>query len=367
MTLCIAPWVTIYRDQKSRVGSCCEARDFFPSLDSSMSNEEIFASKEHTEFRNQMLRNEWPDSCQNCLDQETRGVTSLRQMFQLLEKQKAIKPQEHFEMQYMDFRPSNLCNFSCKMCSSELSSTHAVIEGDYLPTGIQTMRQPEQHWNGSEVRIANFAGGEPLMLTSTFDILEQLAQDGVHRKVNIITNGSYIKQQSHILDFASAFEDFTITFSIDATDEAHNYWRHRNTWSRVEENLETLLSKQTDRFYISIRTTIGWPTAFAAREVFDRYYARVRNHTVSFINDPECFSVNMFTPERKLVLLEHWRNWPHIQRKLKTIKPFPLGKHQKLLTEAHNKLRRHDLYHGNQFGNVFPEWVDTGYNFVYYT
>lgn len=359
MTLCIAPWVTIYRDQNSRVGSCCEARDFFPSLDSSMSNEEIFASKEHTEFRNQLSRNEWPDSCQNCLNQEKHGVKSLRQMFQILEKQKGLAPQEHFEMQYLDFRSSNLCNFSCKMCSGELSSTHAVIDGEYLPTGILTMREPEKHWKDNEVRIANFAGGEPLMLNSTFEMLEQLAQDGKNRSINIITNGSYLQQQSHILDFTSAFKEFTITFSIDAVGEAHNYWRHRNTWDRVEKNLETLISKQTDSFHICIRTTIGWPTAFAAREVFDRYFTRARNHTVSFISDPECFSVNMITPEVKPVLLEHWQNWPHIQHKLTTIKPFPLGKHRKLLTEAKNKLRRHDLYHGNQLENVFPEWVDT--------
>ena len=185
---CIAPWVTTYDHTGGGIQVCCEANKIIiPNEEKRhMSFEERFTHPEMEKFKKIMLNSDTlPPMCTNCVSQEQKGSKSLRQEFN--EDYLDDKWQEDkFVLRYLDYRESNLCNFSCKMCGSYLSSTHAKIEGKHGKTGVlNNVHQLQQCLdNLHTVEHVSFAGGEPLMTKSFYDICKKIKELGREKEIS---------------------------------------------------------------------------------------------------------------------------------------------------------------------------------------
>lgn len=360
--LCNAPWIHIYREQNGTVSSCCEATEPFRGLKTTMSNDEIFNSPQYQEFRDMMLANEWPETCSQCKKQEQLGMRSARQ---IMNKKYTIDDINQYKVKWIDHRSSNLCNFSCKMCSGELSSTLAVKEGRFGKTGIIKMPEPEKLYEDiSDLVHLQFAGGEPLLLDSTFDMIQEAIDAGSakNQTVGIITNGSLLhRKKDSIIDMMSHFRIGHITVSIDAIGKGNDYWRHKNTWTTIEENVEKMIAAQTEKFEICLRTTLGWHNCYAAREVYEKYDGRIVNHFTGTIIGPEYFALDLLTQDILDDLVVYWKDWPHVADIMKRTTPVNQETRQKRLSKGKAELLSHELFHGklgNTFENAFPEMLD---------
>ena len=360
--LCSIPWTHIYREQNGTVSSCCEATKPFPGLNSTMSNDEILNSTQYQEFREMMLAHEWPETCSQCKKQEDLQMRSPRQ---IMNRQYKIADINQPKVTWLDHRSSNLCNFSCKMCSGDLSSTLAVKEGRYGKTGIITMPEPTKLYDdiGDLVHL-QFAGGEPLLLDSTYDIIQEAIDAGTSEKqtVGIITNGSLLhRKKDSIIEMLSHFRIAHITVSIDAIGVGNDYWRHKNTWNTINNNIEEMISAQTERFEICIRTTLGWHNCYAARDVYEKYDGRIANHFTGTIIGPEFYALDLLTQDILDDLVVYWKDWPHVANIMKNTTPVDDQTRHERLKKAKSQLLGHELFHGklgNTFENAFPEMLD---------
>lgn len=361
---CIAPWVTTYDHTGGGIQVCCEANKIIiPNEEKRhMSFEERFTHPEMEKFKKIMLNSDTlPPMCTNCVSQEQKGSKSLRQEFN--EDYLDDKWQEDkFVLRYLDYRESNLCNFSCKMCGSYLSSTHAKIEGKHGKTGVlNNVHQLQQCLdNLHTVEHVSFAGGEPLMTKSFYDICKKIKELGREKEISIsmVTNGSVLNRHGeNVLETIDGFAEVGLSISIDCVGEQHDYWRHKGTWDKVLSNLKEFHKfklANPKSVFTKIRTAISWPNAYGARYVFDNLSQYVDKMRHNFVTNPWDLSIDCLPKEHLDKLIEHWKDYPEVQVAFKNVVP----KENLYLYPRKYMLERHDRYHGNSFEKAFPEFAN---------
>ena len=124
----------------------------------------------------------------------------------------------------MDYRESNLCNFSCKMCGHSLSSTHAKIEGLHGKTGVLKNEQHLQEYldNLDDVRLVEFLGGEPTLTDSMYIVGNEIKKRKLEKdiEIRITTNGSVLhREQDNLIEAISGFKWIMLAVSIDCVGD----------------------------------------------------------------------------------------------------------------------------------------------------
>lgn len=363
---CIAPWITTYDHTSGGIQVCCEANKIIiPNEEKRhMSFEERFTHPEMEKFKKIMLDSDTlPPMCNNCVSNEQKGSKSLRQEFneKYLNDYTPWQP-DKFVLRYLDYRESNLCNFSCKMCGSYLSSTHAKIEGQLGKTGVlNNVHELKQCLdNLHTVNHVSFAGGEPLMTKSFYDICKKIKELGREKEtsISIVTNGSVLNRHGHdVLETIDGFTNVTIAISIDCIEDQHDYWRHKGTWNTVFNNLKEVHKfklNNPEYIHTTIRTAISWPNSYAARYVFDNLSQYVDNMRHNFVINPWDLSIDCLPRNHLDKLIEHWKDYPKIQLAFKNVVP----KENLYLYPRKFRFEKHDKYHGNSFEKAFPEFSD---------
>ena len=365
---CYAPWITTYEVSNGDIVPCCEF-DF---------NKPIIATTEHVSLddrfnhpnmvnlKNHLLTSDvLPSSCEGCQKEEDAGLRSMRNEFgRIVERSDTYKfnPDE-YKLLWLDYRESNLCNFSCKMCGSELSSTHAKIDGVHGKTGILKNPHKLQMYLDKldDVQIVQFLGGEPTLTDSMYIILKEIRSRNLQHNMcmAIVTNGSLIQRhEDNLLELFEGFIEVDLSISIDVTGEHHNYWRHKNTWKTVEENINKIYKwKQLhSNMKCNTRTALSWPTAYASRAVFDMFKdVDDIGQRWNLVTQPLGLSIVQLSTEELDKLAEYWKDYPDVQNAFaNTISDQSIRE----LVERKIAIRRHDKWHGNSFVDAFPEFKD---------
>lgn len=361
---CIAPWITTYEHTSGGIQVCCEANKvIIPNEEKKpMSFEERFRHPEMEKFKKIMLESDaLPPMCNNCVSQEQKGSKSLRQEFNE-DYLNDTWQEDEFVLKWLDYRESNLCNFSCKMCGSYLSSTHAKIEGQLGKTGVLNNLHGLKQCldNLHTVEHVSFAGGEPLMTKSFYEICRKIKKMGREKKtrISIVTNGSVLNRHGHdVLETIDGFADVSLAISIDCIKDQHDYWRHKGTWNTVFNNLKEVHKfklNNPENIRTTIRTAIGWPNSYAAKDVFDNLSQYVDFMRHNFITNPWDLSIECLPTEHLNKLIEHWKDYPKVQSAFKNVVP----RKNLYLYPRKFRFEKHDKYHGNSFEKAFPEFSD---------
>ena len=119
-TFCSAPWqATYYKESKQQYKMCC----VFDKWEKADSPEDYFNSDTVKDVRETMLRGEWHKDCGVCKEQEEAGSSSDRASFNRnLDIENKPVDINKFKLKWLDYRPGNLCNLKCRMCSGTNSS-----------------------------------------------------------------------------------------------------------------------------------------------------------------------------------------------------------------------------------------------------
>jgi len=215
--------VTVFPTGK--IGPCCRiSADYLKPL-SELSNSERFAD---------LKTPEPPDACRACIDDEYRGMTSYRTMFNSLATTQS-------GLQFVDIRNTNLCNLKCRYCGPHFSSqwarelqhaipiVSAVIDKKLLITD-------SLHW-------MYFTGGEPLINGEHWDLLEELIATDQAQRITLVynTNLTTLKYKDRsIVDIWAHFKKVDIKCSIDAVGQTFEYIRSGAEWNKVNDNIDIL-------------------------------------------------------------------------------------------------------------------------------
>lgn len=281
-TWCPLPWMHQFITTKG-VKTCCE------SLYEELSTPEQFAnSGVVADIKSTILQGKQHPHCNNCFKLERQGFTSIRQesIRNWPEYNENNIPQQ---IEYYELRYNNLCNFSCKMCSPDFSSSIGrLVENNpelqvyyYNDTKKQNsydLIYKDIEKNLSQVKRINFAGGEPLLNKDNIKILEKLIEVGnTNCEICIITNASAINPQW--LDIIKHFRRTHWTISIDGVGATAEYIRVGTDWPVVEKNVKTILSLGNS---VAFNTTLSAYSVLDLHKTVNFFVEHKKNINTSF-------------------------------------------------------------------------------------
>lgn len=220
-----------------------------------------------------------------------------------------------------DYRVSNFCNFKCRMCSEQASSSwevekkmHNLItkreEWIISPsrkavTEFQSTVVVEELWNAAKSRRIEelyWAGGEPTMLDIHWDVMKYLVDTGLSKNVEVRynTNLSRISYKgSNLITMLRNFKKVTIQASMDGTSDIAEYIRTGLEWESWLENLKAALELRTvfGQDSVVIDVTLTMPGLFAMKDLMK---LSVDLGVKSYVK--LCFSANAYAILSPMVL-----------------------------------------------------------------
>ena len=317
-TFCIAPWTHTYLSPQSERRLCCASRekaewatqyiDGDAADEGSVYNPGTLKDHWNSEYmkgirRDLMAGKEIPQ-CAVC-NGKLLNISIYRDYFtktlfphKVNEAFEKTNDDGHTEMPPIsfDYRIKNLCNFKCRMCGDQLSSSwesERRAMGDYDAEGnadfwaqkknkpaIETFQKDvaeAELWeavkNGTIEEIY-WVGGEPLMWDIHWEVMEYLVEHDLAKNVWVRYNTNFSRTTYKHWDLKNMlphFKTVQICASIDGVGKNVEYVRHGIKWDSWIQNFKdyTFLNKKYGDYGIAFDLTITTPGLFCLKELLD--------------------------------------------------------------------------------------------------
>lgn len=263
---CILPFTHLSTRVDGNVAPCCRSMDTVGSIKENTLSE-IWNNEHMQSLRKKFMNNERPEGCWPCWQLEDQGSKSMRQSMNDTRKDMmplALSLEMPFEIPVLELKLSNLCNFRCRTCKPDLSTTWMKdwdkVKSEYESVGMkwQTGRQ-ENYDNdqfledivrlGPSLEIIEFAGGEPLMDPMHYKVLDALQPFAHNIQVKYSTNLSKLTYgRYNALQAWTKFKGVDISLSIDGYPELNEYIRTEANTEVVKNNLFEVRKALGDKF-----------------------------------------------------------------------------------------------------------------------
>jgi radical SAM protein with 4Fe4S-binding SPASM domain len=274
-TFCVLPWIHLYVGTDGNILPCCQAdHQFSMGNINSQSVDDIVKSSTFNQLRANMIAGKRSKECARCYQQEDSGLRSGR-----LEhnakwpdlKIADLDPKgtiDKFEPVYFDIRLNNICNLKCRMCSGYFSSAIAQEEAELFgdASSVKSSLRNKQRKFGLEEILSYlptaekiyFAGGEPLLASEHYEILQTLIDHGnTDLEISYNTNFTTLQyQKKSVLDLWKHFSNVKVGASLDAMGKVAEYVRHGTDWKTIESNLN-LVKTHCSHVNFTVTSTVG--------------------------------------------------------------------------------------------------------------
>jgi len=255
---CPLPWIHQFI-QPTGVKICCSS-----TKELQLSPAEFNASAYLQAVKDTIAQGQVPKECQGCVANEQMGFGSTRQS--ALRDWRYTVDTVPNQIEYLDLRYNNLCNFSCRSCEPAFSTSidkeiklNPVLKKYFrpvVPIHKDIVNSIESFL--PTLKRLNLTGGEPLLIKEHIDVLSTLINKGkTDVELLITTNASVVNPK--LLNLISQFENVHWTVSIDAVGELAEYIRNGTIWHTVERNLNAILALKQSVF---INTTVSAYSVF---------------------------------------------------------------------------------------------------------
>jgi len=191
-----------------------------------------------------------------------------------------------------DYRYSNLCNFKCRMCGEQLSSSweaekklnnlwtiedQPFMQKDVKKkmTAFQTeVVEPEFREAISKgiVEEIYWVGGEPLMYDIHWWALEEMVKNGSAKNCYLRYNSNLSRTEfkdKKLFDYLPQFKDWLMCASIDGTGDVVEFIRKGIVWEEWLENFKEGLAAPGGKDRMRFDLTITGPGMFSIKDLFD--------------------------------------------------------------------------------------------------
>lgn len=245
--------------------------------------------------------------CQPCYQLE-RGKTGhdiISDRIFYIKELKQIPPSTyvpgHHDLQAIDVRWTNLCNFACVYCGPEFSSRWAA-ETNTVVAGPSTQQQQQfKDYILSQahgLKHVYLAGGEPLLMRENLELLDRLDPE-----TSIRVNTNLSKTDTQVFERICQFKNVQWTVSVESMNAEFEYIRYGGRWTEFLENLKRI-QKLDHRITFNMIWFLLNPVS-----IFDcvDYLKQLGFHNNSFVIGallgPEYLNIRHL-PENMLQLLE---------------------------------------------------------------
>jgi len=244
-TFCAAPWhATYYKESMNKYKMCC----VFDKWEEAKSPEDYFNSDTVKEVRATMLRGEWHPSCNVCQQQAEAGLDTDRDSFMRLYETKDPKDfEDKFKLKWLDFRPGNLCNLKCRMCTGtnssmiqqeaeknpelkEFMTDKPTINSELLPSIAN-------HETFSELQFLKLLGGEPTIDPQIQKLLDWTVEQGYAKNINLRYTTNATNVNPRWVKAVNQFKTSKAQISLDGAGDTYDYIRTNANWEAVRKNV----------------------------------------------------------------------------------------------------------------------------------
>ena len=245
-TFCPMPWTGLMYNFDGAVKNCIRSAGPLGNI-KDQSIEQILVG--NNQSRQQQIVDQQPvETCQTCYDLERgkRGFDHISDRIFYIRELKNTPVDTYqvgnFDLQTVDVRWTNLCNFACVYCGPEFSSRWS--EELKIRRAVPDQQQLTDFKNyiydhAGQLKHVYLAGGEPLLMKENLTLLEKLDPN-----VNIRINTNLSKVDTRVFEAVCKFPNVHWTVSVETQAKEFEYIRHGGSWLDFLDNLAVI--KQLD-------------------------------------------------------------------------------------------------------------------------
>ena len=245
-TFCPMPWTGLMYNFDGSVKNCIRSAGTIGNI-KEQPIEEILHGPSNLDTQSRMLASQPGQNCYTCYDLENGkkkfDIASDR-IFYIRELKNTsfdVYASGNHDLQTVDVRWSNLCNFSCVYCGPDFSSKWAGELG--IKQTTPTLEQIERFKTyvfdrAHQLKHVYMAGGEPLLMKENLELLEILKQK--NPGVNLRINTNLSKVDTRVFELICGFKNVHWTVSVESMADQFEYIRYGGSWTDFEDNLKTI-------------------------------------------------------------------------------------------------------------------------------
>lgn len=330
-SLCPLPFTHQTADQFNNLKPCCKFIGKTGKWQNRSLDEE-FKNEAMQEIRDQMIRGEYPAGCSKCWHIEATGGTSNRKNALVRYEKILYEYLDNFAIREIEWSPTRLCNFKCRICRSDASTSIAAEElkftkdanyrevlKDFLhqEKNNDNLLRIQQLTDLEELESLHILGGEPFMWQNLETCLDLLIESNRSKNIQLLinTNGSHW-QDSIINKIINNFKGIEFVISLDDVGERFEITRGSN-WDLIEDNLKKFSNLQSERFKVTLAVTINLLNVLYLQSVIDLADKFSFNITWIYLEDPDFLCIDNATSKTVQIVQEMYKN--HTNSELKSI------------------------------------------------
>lgn len=248
-SLCPLPFAGAIINTDGSVYCCSISKDCLGNVNDKPLETILKTSTKLQEIKQDMLDNKYPSNCIECYQKEKYNKNlNFENISNRLYHIKTLKSKPFklygdpsiFELQQIDLRWRNTCNFACVYCDSYFSSVWAKFEGTPDKMSNEAMQET---YNFVEKNIKNLttiymAGGEPFLIKENLKIIDLIRKQNPDCLLRINTNLSLLTPK--IFNELSKLKNVHWILSAESTDERFGYIRWPGNYQTFKNNLEKI-------------------------------------------------------------------------------------------------------------------------------
>ena len=245
-TFCPVPWTGLMYNFDGKVKNCIRSAGTIGDIKTD-TIQDIMLGSTNVSAQQNIVNNQPVATCHTCYDLEgdKTGFNIISDRIFYIRELKKVPPATYqsgnFDLQTVDVRWTNLCNFSCVYCDPGFSSRWAAELNEYADTPSAAQKQQFKNYifeNAHKLKHVYLAGGEPLLMKENEELLDRLKS--TNPGVNLRINTNLSKVDTRVFEKICEFEHVHWTVSVETIEEEFEYIRHGGRWVDFLDNLNTI-------------------------------------------------------------------------------------------------------------------------------
>ena len=248
-SLCPLPFAGAIVNTDGTVQCCSISKEYLGNVKEKPLEEILNTSKKLKQIRRDMLDNKFHHNCSDCYKKEQHHTnTNFENVSNRIYHAKILKDapfklyrdENHFELQQIDLRWRNTCNFACVYCDSMFSSTWAQFKGKADKMTSEAMNETFKFVkkNIQNLKTIYMAGGEPLLIKENIKIIDLILEKRPDLLLRINTNLSILNKK--LYDKVKQLKNVHWIVSAESTNERFNYIRWPGKYEVLVHNLKKI-------------------------------------------------------------------------------------------------------------------------------
>lgn len=355
-SLCPLPFAGAIVNTNGNVQCCSISKEYLGNVKENSLEYILNNSKKLKKIRRDMLDNKFPKNCNDCYEKEKYNknlnfdnISNRLYHIKTLKDNpfKLYKNEHQFELQQIDLRWRNTCNFACVYCDKEFSSIWAKFEGQPDKMTNEAMDETYKFVvkNIKKLKTIYMAGGEPFLIKENLKIINLIKEQNPDLLLRLNTNLSILTPK--IYNELKTLKNVHWILSAESTKEKFSYIRWPGTYQTFINNV-----KKIKELPHKITFNMTWNILCIENilEFIDDMIElgfHPNSFVMNFVKDPIEYSVQNVT--------ENWKSkiCTNIKKRMKTVdNKFYLWK---VYNEMINLLNEPLIYHHKELYNILMQ------------